>query len=342
MNKVLLNTLYVLSGEGFVRLDNENVRITVQDEERGKVPLHHLSAIVVTGHATVSAGLLAACAERGIAVTWLDRRDRYIGSMSGPTTGNVLLRLAQYDAYRDPVRSLAIARSVLEGKAWNSRNTLLRRRRDVQDEAARGVLEEARRLVDAQRAVIGQATTHDALRGHEGQIAKHYFGAFDAAVHGTGFVFEARSRRPPQNAYNALLSFVYTLVTADCKAACEGAGLDPQVGYLHEVRPGRPALALDLVEELRSSFADRLVFTLLNRRQIKLDDFDERPGGAILLRDAARKVVIAAYQERKKAEIPHPLLQQSIPFGLVPHIQARLLARHLRGDLETYTPFIYE
>jgi CRISP-associated protein Cas1 len=341
MNRVLLNTLYAMEGSGYLHLENEQIKVEVDKEVRAKVPLLHIGALVVRGHTLVSPGLLAACAERGIGVTWLDRGDHYSGSWSGPTAGNVLLRLAQYDVYRDEARSLEVARSIVEGKLWSSRNTLMRRARDAQGEA-KEVLVEQRREVDALRAEVGRAQTVNALRGYEGQAAKLYFAAFDAAVDGSGFVFEVRSRRPPQNAYNALLSFVYTLITSDCKAACEGVGLDPQVGYLHEVRPGRPALALDLAEELRSGLGDRLAFSLINRKQLKLSDFEERAGGAVMLSKAGRVQVLTAYQQRKKDEIAHPLLQQNIPFGLVPHVQARLLARTLRGELATYTPFVYD
>lgn len=341
MNRTLLNTLYVADGGVYVHLENETAVIERDKEKLGRVPLHHLSGMVLDDRAMVSPGLLRACGERGVSVSWFDRGGRYVAAMRGPTRGNVLLRLAQYDVYRDDARKLELARALVRGKVTNARHTLARRARDAQGED-REQIRSARQKLDGLLKVIGGAQTVDELRGYEGASAKHYFGAFDAMVAGSGFEFDGRSRRPPRDPFNALLSFVYTLITIDCVGACEGVGLDPQVGWLHEVRPGRPACALDLVEEMRAAFADRLVFTLINRRQVTLDgDFEERQGGAVYLSDGGRKSVLEAYHKRKNDTIQHAVLKEKIPFGLVPHIQARLLARHLRGDLEQYTPFEY-
>lgn len=340
MNRVLLNTLYVMQPEGYLRLDNDTVRVELEGETKLRVPLHHLGGIVARGSVLLSPHLLGACAERGIGVTWLDRRDRFAGALRGPTHGNVLLRLAHFESWRDPAVKLGLARVLVAGKVKNARNTLVRRARDAEPQAA-AALREARAHLDTLLQEVPRAESLEAARGYEGAAARVYFGALNALTRPLGFALERRTRRPPLDPMNALLSFVYTLVTGDCVAACEGVGLDPQVGWLHEVRPGRPAAALDLAEELRSALADRLVLTLLHRRQVKPDDFEAEAGGAVRLTDAARKVVLTAYQQRKQEEVPHPLLEERVPFGLVPHLQARLLARHLRGDAPVYLPFAY-
>jgi len=340
MNRVLLNTLYVMQPEGYLRLDNDTVRVERDKQTVLRVPLLHLGAIVVRGHVMISPGLLAACAEAGIALTWLDRRDRFSAGLRGPTHGNVLLRIAQVEAWQSPETTLSIARAIVRGKLRNARNTLVRRARDAAPEIAQ-TLREVSAQLDALPPGVDQATDLDGLRGVEGNAARVYFRGIDELTRPLGFPFERRSRRPPLDPLNALLSFLYTIVIHDCASACEGVGLDPQIGWLHTIRPGRPAAALDLAEELRSSLADRLALVLLSRRQLKPSDFTAQPGGAISLSDDARKTVLAEYQRRKQEEIPHPLFEENIPFGLVPHVQARLLARYLRNDAPAYVPFIY-
>lgn len=341
MNKVLLNTLYVLSkGGGYLKLDHDTVRVERQGKEVGRVPLHHLGGMVLSEDTLVSPALLGACAQRGMAISWLNWQGQFSCAMRPPTQGNILLRLAQYQAYCDPPLKLNIAKELIIGKLANSRHTLTRRAREAKLPEHADLLRKLKARLDAVRQNLDRCSTEDELRGIEGSCAQLYFEGFDAMVDGSDFIFERRSRRPPQNPYNALLSFLYTLLVHDCTSACEGVGLDPQLGFLHEPRPGRPSCALDLAEELRSPLVDRLVFAMINRRQISAqDDFETRPGGAIYLNDTGRKKVLEAYQRRKQEEIPHPLFEEKVPFGLVPHIQARLLARRLRGDLEQFPSF---
>ncbi len=282
------------------------------------------------------------CAEDGREVTFLDFAGRFKCRVVGPVSGNVLLRKAQYDAHADASRTLEIARPIVAGKIKNSRQTLVRAARETKNA-------ESAELLTSQAAAIAKLLISlpnmknvDEVRGIEGQAAACYFSAFGAMITQpkAEFAFTTRTRRPPRDRVNALLSFVYSLLTSDCVAAAEGVGLDPQFGYLHVLRPGRPALALDLMEEFRSYFADRLVLTLINRRQITPSHFEDRPGDSVLLTAEGRKIVLAAYQTRKQEEVAHPLLQNATPIGLLPHLQARLLARHLRGDTPAYTPFI--
>lgn len=342
MNRVLLNTLYIMSETGYLKLDNETVRYERDDETIARIPCHHLSTMVLQENILVSPRLLQHCAKQGIAVAWLSRFGQFAGAFRPPTGGNVLLRIAQFEAYKDRSKSLAIAKSCALGKLINARHTIARKARDTKEEISRRLKEkkdELERLLKQNPQFSG----HDQLRGYEGQGTRIYFSAFPDILANAGehFQFERRTRRPPRDPLNALLSFVYTLATNDCRAALEGVGLDPQIGFLHELRPGRPSLALDLVEELRTSFADRLAFALINRKQITKDSFEERPGGAVLLNENGRKTFLEAYQKRKQEMVPRPLFEESIPFGLVPHVQARLLARHLREELETYVPFTY-
>jgi CRISPR-associated protein Cas1 len=292
---------------------------------------------------TVSTALLHRCAADGRSVVFLDFAGRFQARVEGPTSGNVLLRRAQHEALTDPVRTLAVCRAVVAGKIQNARQVLLRGAREAATSGdAEPLLDAARHIADILPRVA-VAPDADGVRGLEGDVARRYFEVFDRLVREERDVFRmnGRTRRPPLDRMNALLSFLYTLLTADCVAAVEGVGLDPQVGYLHTLRPGRPALALDLVEEFRSVLADRLALTLINRRQLTAGDFEERPGGAVSLTEKGRRTVLTAYQERKKEEMTHPVLGEKTPFGLLPHVQARLLARHLRGDLEAYPAFLY-
>jgi CRISPR-associated protein Cas1 len=342
--KTLLNTLYVTTPDAYLRLEGETVCVMVEKEKRLQVPLHHLGGFVCFGHTMMSPALLSRCAEEGRSVVWLDRIGRFGARLEGPVSGNILLRQAQHKTADDADQSLDLARSFIAGKLRNSRQVLLRSARDAKDEEDQTKLGDAAQRIGHILEKLANASNHDAVRGYEGDAARLYFGALNLAIRPqarNGFAFDTRSRRPPRDPINALLSFLYAVLLNDCRSALETVGLDPQLGYLHSIRPGRPALALDLMEEFRSVIADRLVLTLVNRRQIQESDFDHRDGGAVMLNDAGRKTVITAYQERKQESLKHPLLEEPIPIGLLPHIQARLLARVLRGDTEGYLPYLH-
>jgi CRISPR-associated protein Cas1 len=272
----------------------------------------------------------------------LDRNGRFKARLEGPASGNVLLRRAQHEWSRDADKSLGIAKKLVAGKIQNSRQVVMRAAREAVDPDDEEALREGAAALADSLSRIPRCDDIDRLRGNEGESARAYFNCFDRMVleDRESFRLDGRNRRPPLDPMNALLSFLYSMLTNDCVGAAEGVGLDPQVGFLHVLRPGRPALALDLMEELRAVLADRLALTLVNRRQITMAHFDDRPGGAVYLGEEARKCVVVAYQTRKHEEILHPLLEQKVPLGLVPHIQARLLARVLRGDMEDYVPFL--
>lgn len=345
MTRQLLNTLYVGTEGAHARLENDTVRIELEGERLIAVPLHHLASIVLFGGCTASAALMMRCADDGRAFVLLDRNGRFRARIQGKTSGNCLLRKAHYDAHADPFATLALCRTFVAGKLQNARQVLLRGARDL-DAAGRAEAAATVRLAAEAHAEgilrLPEAHTTDEVRGIEGAAAQAYFGAFDLLVTNgrTEFRFGGRSRRPPLDRANALMSFLYALWTNDCVSALEGVGLDPQFGFLHVLRPGRPALALDLVEEFRAVVLDRLALTLINRRQIDADDFEVREGGAVSLTDDGRKKVLGEYQKRKGIEVPHPLFVEKVPLGLLPHVQARLLARHLRGDLEAYPPYM--
>lgn len=337
----LLNTLYVTLPDSYLRLDNDTVRLLTGDETRLRVPLHHLGAVVCFGHVSVSVPLMHRLAEDGIALVLLDANGRFKARLEGATSGNVLLRQAQHRRVDDPAFTLTLARRVVAGKLRNQRHVLLRGARDArQPEDTARLVRAARDMAASIRALPG-ASTLDAVRGVEGEAARGYFAAMPHLLKPEVrdvFAPDGRSRRPPRDRMNALLSFVYSMWMNDCRSACEAAGLDPQLGFLHAVRPGRASLALDLVEEFRP-FADRLALSLVNRLQLQAGDFDAREGGAVMLQGDARKAVVIAFQERKQDTLNHPLLAEGVPLGLVPLVQARLLARHLRGEAEHYPPF---
>lgn len=342
MLKELLNTLFVQAQKTYIRLDHETLKLEVEREVKLQTPLQHIGGMVLFGNVSVSPFLLHRFAEDGRGVVWMTRGGRFKCRLSGPTTGNVLLRKAQFEAQGDEARAAEIARNVVAGKVRNSRTVMQRAARETDVEADKRILEDASRLLAAALRATGRARTLGEVRGFEGQAGRIYFDNFERMVRAyrSHFPFNGRNRRPPRDRINALLSFVYALVRGDCVSACEGVGLDPQFGYLHALRSGRPSLALDLMEELRPVLADRLVLTLVNRAQINAKDFDEHAGGAVHLNESGRKTVLIAYQKRKQEEVAHPVVGQQVPLGLVPHLQARLLARHLRGDSEAYLPFI--
>jgi CRISPR-associated protein Cas1 len=339
----LLNVLYVQKQGAVLHLDHDTVRIAIDGETKLRVPLLRLQGIVVFGQVTVTPFLLHRCADDGRELVWMTNFGRYKGQLSGPVTGNVLLRRAQHLALSDAPRTLNLARQIVAAKLQNSRIQVLRSARDAPTAGARAVLSQAATELAGSLERLPQVGDLDQVRGIEGDAARVYFGSFSAMVRirGDVFAFRGRSRRPPQDPVNAVLSFLYSLVTSECVAALAGVGLDPQVGYLHTLRPGRPALALDVVEELRAALADRLALTLINRGQVQEKHFETTTGNGVYLTEEGRGVVLKAYQERKEVEIEHRVLKQKLPIGLVPHVQARLLARHLRGDLEHYIPFVY-
>lgn len=341
MGYTLLNTLYVTTPESYVRLEQDTVCVDIEGELRLKVPALHLGSIVSFGENILSAPLLRYCMEKGVAISLLERNGRFRARVEGPVSGNVLLRLSQYKLEQSA--QLNIARNCIAAKIRNSRHLLLRAARDTRDATARPLIVSAAQSLARNLKTLLGVEDMDALRGREGDAAKVYFGAFSFCVRADmreAFSMNGRTRRPPLDRMNALLSFLYALLTHDCRSALESVGLDPQCGYLHAVRPGRASLALDLMEEFRSVLADRLALTLVNRQQVEEKDFIVRAGGAVEMSDAARKVILTAWQDRKKEEIMHPVTQQKILIGLLPHIQARLLARTLRGDLEAYPPYI--
>jgi CRISPR-associated protein Cas1 len=340
---VLLNTLYVTTPDAYLRLEGETVCVMVENQKRLQVPLHHIGAFVLFDHVMLSPALLGRCAEDGRSVVWLDRSGRFRARLEGPVSGNILLRQAQHRAAEDAGRTLELARFTLAGKLRNSRQVLLRGAREADAPDEREALAQAARWIGNELRKLPGARDLGELLGFEGATGSTYFGVVALLMKPPirpGFPFSGRNRRPPRDPFNALISFLYALVAADCRAALETVGLDPQLGFLHAVRPGRPALALDLLEEFRAPLSDRLALTLINRGQITPKDFDTREGGAVLLNEAGRKTVIAAYQARKQETLRHPVLNTDVPIGLLAQVQARLLARYLRGDVAHYVPFL--
>ena len=325
----------------YIHLENETARVEADGKTLLQTPLHHLGSVVTFGNVMMSPHLMHKCAAEGRTVAFLSMSGRFLARVVGPVSGNSLLREAQYRAYVDPASSARIARSIVAGKIHNQRSVMLRAARETSDHQRKSDLGQVGEWLSTYLSALSDAQSVDEIRGYEGQASADYFGVFDSMISAqrTDFKFASRNRRPPRDRVNALLSFLYAMVLNDCTAAAEGVGLDPQFGYLHVLRSGRPALSLDLMEEFRPVLADRLALNLVNRQQIKPEHFDERPGGSVLLSEEGRKTVVAAYQKRKQTEVNHPLLKTKTPLGLVPHLQARILARHLRGDLRDYFPY---
>lgn len=342
----MLNTIYVTSEDAWLRKDGANLVVEVGGEERARAPLHMLEGIVSFGRPGASPALMAACAGAGVTLSHLDPNGRFLARVEGVRTGNVLLRRAQFRASENEARRLVVVHGIIAAKAANQRAVV---RRALRDHAAslpleaRTALERTeRRLTDTARRVLAAEDVATA-RGLEGEAALAYFGVFNSLVRvdGDAFAFNGRSRRPPLDRINALLSFLYAMLGHDCRSALEAHGLDPQVGFLHADKPGRASLALDLMEELRPVLADRLALSLVNRRQVSADDFIMEEAGGVRLTDDARKRVLVAWQERKRDELRHPFLDEAMPLGLLAHVQAQLLARHLRGDLDGYPGFVW-
>ncbi|HMS04984.1 MAG TPA: type I-C CRISPR-associated endonuclease Cas1c [Burkholderiaceae bacterium] len=341
-----LNTLYVTTEGAWLHLDGANLVMDVERQERARIPVHMLQGLVCFGRVLVSPPLLGYCTQNGVTISHLSANGRFLARIEGPVSGNVLLRRAQYRRSDDPVGCAAIVRHLLVGKVHNQYAVLARGRRDhgerIADIAAYDhAVERLKRI--PQRMMLPE-TDADSLRGLEGEAAAAYFGVFGQLVRVEAPLlrFSSRNRRPPRDAMNALLSFLYTLLTHDCRSALETVGLDPAVGFLHRDRPGRPSLALDLAEEFRPLLGDRLALTLVNLRQVTERDFRQADGGAVSLTDDARKTVLVAYQERKREQLLHSFTNEKADIGLMPFIQAQLLARHLREDIDAYPPFLWK
>jgi CRISPR-associated protein Cas1 len=341
--KQLANVLYVTSPDAYLSLDGENVVVKKDEHTSTRLPLHNLENIVCFSYLGASPALMGACAERNVGLCFLSPNGKFQARVTGKVRGNVLLRKKQYRVAESDVASVPIAISFLLGKIANSRKVIERARRDhamLVDVASLGKVSMSLKETLGQ---IEQCKSVADLMGFEGSAARLYFGIFDQMIlqQREDFPFTERSRRPPLDRMNALLSFLYTLLTNEVASALEAVGLDPYVGFLHADRPGRPSLALDLMEELRPVFADRLALSLVNRKQVTGRGFVPKESGGILMDDETRKTVLSAWQDRKKEEILHPYLKERIPFGLIPHVQAMLLARFLRGDLDAYPPFFW-
>lgn len=340
----LLNTLYITSENLFLSCNNGNIVVNRGNEVVSRFPLLNLEGIVTFSYAGATPALMGECAQRGIQLTFMTPNGRFLARVNGMSQGNVLLRREQYRIADSEVRSCRIARNMITGKAFNSRWVLERALRDhalrIDQAKVKAVSERLQQALPQ----IQQTEDLDLLRGLEGEAAVQYFSVFDELIlsQKADFTFDGRNRRPPQDNVNAMLSFAYSLLANDCAAALETNGLDAYVGFLHRDRPGRKSLALDLEEELRAPFADRFVLTLINNRIIQDKHFDRQESGATLLNDAGRKLFLKHWQEKKRDEITHPYLKEKMPWGLVPHVQALLLARYIRNDLDDYPPFLWK
>lgn len=344
-----LNTLFVTTQGAYLAREGEALLVRVEKQTKLRVPIHTLGGVVCFGRVGVSPSLMGLCGERGVAISMLSFNGRFLARVSGFTPGNVLLRREQYRRADAIDASAAIARAIITAKVANARSVLLRSLRDYPDSAGAADVKAAAdrmalSLQDLARDGPQSALALDSLRGIEGEAANAYFGCFDHLITSQkeSFAFRGRSRRPPLDNVNALLSFLYAMLAHDARAACEAAGLDPAVGFLHRDRPGRPGLALDLMEEFRPYLADRLALSLINRKQVSPAGFTTAEGGAVSMDEATRKAVLVAWQKRKQEQVVHPFLGEKVSVGLLVHLQARLLARHLRNDMPAYVPFVWK
>ena len=340
----LLNTLYVISPDAYLSLDGENVVILRGEQATGRFPLHNFEGIVTFGYTGASPALMGACAKKNISLCFLSAHGRFLARVTGETRGNVLLRKRQMQLAEDPEERIKIARNFITGKIFNARWVI---ERAIRDYSLRLNVEMLKTVSDALQQTLPRVRAcgaPDLLRGLEGEAANRYFSVFDHLIlqQKSDFSFTTRNRRPPLDPVNALLSFVYTLLANDTAAALETVGLDPYIGFMHGDRPGRASLALDLMEEFRSVSADRFVLSLINLRRISAEGFTKRENGSVIMSDETRRTVLSAWQARKQETIKHPFLEEKIEWGLVPYVQAMLLARYLRGDLDEYPPFLWK
>lgn len=340
----LLNTLFVTSEDAYLSLEGENVLVNREKNVVARFPLHNLQMIVCFSYAGASPALMGACAERDVGLCFCTPRGRFLARTSGISRGNVLLRRHQYRSADDPMESCRIARAMIFGKVYNARWSMERTRRDHRLRIEEAVFENACAIHKELLPQLLEVSDLDSLRGLEGAAANVYFGAFDQMIlrQKEDFFFHSRSRRPPLDNVNAMLSFAYSLLASDCASALESVGLDAYVGFLHRDRPGRTSLALDLMEEFRPCMADRFVLTVINNRILTGADFEKSESGAVRMTDSGRRKFLKQWQERKQEVITHPYLEEKLPWGLVPYVQALLLARYLRGDLDAYPPFLWK
>lgn len=338
----LLNTLYVTTHASYLTKDGDNVVVKVENQERFRVPIHTLESIVCFGFMGASPSLMALCAERCVSLSFLSEQGFFLGRVTGKISGNVLLRRKQYQMADHSEVSLSISQILIAGKIVNSKTVLQRALRDHPNAVNAVSVDAAIKTLTAKQKQVFRTKNFDMLRGVEGEAAQEYFGVFDQMIlsEKESFFMRGRNRRPPMDNVNALLSFVYTLLMHEVRSALESVGLDPCVGFLHTDRPGRQSLALDMMEELRPYLADRLVLSLINRKQVAPKGFIKRDAGGIIMDEETRRVVISAWQKRKQEEIVHPFMQASIPIGLLPYCQALLMARYIRGDMDNYPVFV--
>lgn len=349
-----LNTLYITSDDAYVHKERETFVVEVENKKVFQAPVHSIENIVCFGFKALSPALMAFCAENNVGISYLSENGRFLARVTGAQQGNVLLRKAQYAIADSEPHSLSIARPIIAAKVANYRNLLLRHQRNqppidnpldgaasepVCGEDSSIAVESVAAAMGGRLADIQHAETLDELRGLEGECAAMYFGVLSALIKAKDFEFTSRSKRPPLDPANALLSFLYAILVNDVRSALETTGLDPQVGFLHQLRSGRPSLALDIMEEFRAYLGDRIMLNLINLKQVAKEDFQIRESGEVRMSDEARKIVLAAYQKRKQEEITHPFLGEKMTIGLLPHIQAQLMARYIRGDIEEYPPF---
>lgn len=342
--KHLLNTLYITSQGSYLAREGETVLVRVDGKTKFQIPIHTLGSIICFGQVSCSPPLMGLCAEHNVAISFFSERGKFFARVQGPVSGNVLLRREQYRRADDAKASAELARAMVIAKITNCRTVLLRAARARSEDKNSRRLSETTDCLAQHLKSLENSLPLDTIRGKEGDAARQYFDVFDHLITAQkeSFFFHERNRRPPLDNMNALLSFLYTLLTHDVAAALEGVGLDPAVGYLHRDRPGRPGLALDMMEEFRPYLADRLALSLVNRQQIKGKGFRRTETGAVSMDDDTRKEILVSYQKRKQEEIQHPFLKEKVAVGLLPHIQALLLARHLRGDMDGYPPFLWK
>lgn len=340
----LLNTLYVTSEKGYLALDGENVVVYDDTKEIGRLPLHNLEGIVSFGYRGTSPALMGACADRNISLCYISPQGKFLARVCGRVRGNVILRKQQYDSSQNDSISLEISKNNIIGKIYNAKWILKRAVRDHEMQIDVDQVNDAVEKMQVQLEAVRNCQAKDELRGYEGKAASDYFSVLDELIlqQKKDFKFQGRSRRPPLDEVNAMLSFIYTLLSNMYISALESVGLDPCIGYMHAERPGRASLALDLMEELRPVLADRFVLSLINKRIITAKSFNKKENGAVLLNDTGRKIILSEWQKRKKEVIMHPYLQEKVAWGMVPYVQSMLLARYLRGDLDGYPPFLWK